>query len=299
MCIEFSGIILKGLQDRFKYCRIGAFALVFLICLDVAIVNHHNTALAEENSVLAKGEGFIITSEHVRQVKNLLPPGVEITQEELLRLTLEQRLFGMEAVRLGLDRDEQTAARLQIAHDKILAEAFWRHHVVPETDISDDVLLSYYEANQDKFTVPAQVHLLWVASSDLQTLEAINKGLKAGVEFNKLVRDAPVHKIPLVKGPPYNTGWKRLDKMPKQLREAVSAVRKGSATDPVSFGGLYYLFYVADRKDEEVLRFPDVKKRIKEYMVGQKRREIRENILKELKLRYQVADKLSNAETTK
>ncbi len=87
--------------------------------------------------------------------------------------------------------------------------------------------------------------------------------------------------------------------MPKQLREAVSAVRKGGAADPVSFGGLYYLFYVADRKDEEVLRFPDVKKRIKEYMVNKKRREIRENIIKDLKSRYQVADKLSNAETTK
>lgn len=296
MCIEFSGIVLKGLQDWFKYCRIVAVALVFLICLNVA--NHH-TALAEENSALVKGEGFIITSEQVRQVKNLLPPGIETTQEELLRLTLEQRLFGMEAVRLGLDRDEQTAARLQIAHDKILAEAFWRHHVVPETDISDDVLLSYYEANQDKFTVPAQVHLLWVASSDLQILEAINKDLKAGAEFNKLVRDAPVHKIPLVKGPPYNTGWQRLDKMPKQLREAVSAVRKGGAADPVSFGGLYYLFYMADRKDEEVLLFPDVKKRIREYMVNKKRREIRENILTELKSRYQVTDKLSNAETTK
>ena len=297
MCTESSMIVLKELQDWFKYCRIGAAALVFLFCWDIATFNP--PALAEENSALIKGEGFVITSEHVRQVKDLLPPGFEATQEELLRLTLEHRLFGMEAERLGLDKDEQTSARLQIAHDKILAEAFWRHHVVPETDISDDVLLSYYESNQDKFTVPAQVHLLWVASSDLQTLEDINKGLKAGEEFNKLVRDAPVHKIPLVKGPPYNTGWQRLDKMPKQLREAVSAVRKGGAADPVSFGGLYYLFYVADRKDEEVLRFPDVKKRIKEYMVSQKRREIRKNILKELKSRYQVADKLSNAETTK
>jgi len=290
-------IVLKELQYWFKYYRIGTAVLVFLFCWDIATVNH--TALAEENSVLIKGDGFVITSEHVRQVKALLPPGFEARQEELLRLTLEQQLFGMEAVRLGLDKDEQTAARLQIAHDKILAEAFWKNHVVPETDISDDVLLSYYESNQDKFTVPAQVHLLWVASSDLQTLENINKGLKAGEEFNKLVRDAPVHKIPLVKGPPYSTGWQRLDKMPKPLREAVSAVRKGDAADPVSFGGLYYVFYMANRKDEEVLRFPDVKKRIKEYMVNQKRREIRKNILEELKSRYQVADKLSNAETTK
>jgi parvulin-like peptidyl-prolyl isomerase len=296
MRTEFSRIVLKELQGWFKYYRIGAAALVFLICADVAMVN---PALAEENSVLVKGEGFIITSEHVRQVRNLLPPEVETTQEELLRLTLEQRLFGMEAVRLGLDKDEQTAARLQIAHDKILADAFWRHHVVPETDISDDVLLSYYEANQDKFTVPAQVHLLWVASSDLQTLEDINKGLKAGAEFNKLANDAPVHKIPLVKGPPYNTGWQRLDKMPKQLREAVSAVRKDGATHPVSFGGLYYLFYMSDRKDEEVLLFPDVKKRIREYMVNKKRREIRKNILTDLKSRYRVTDKMSNAETTK
>ncbi|MEA3386367.1 MAG: peptidyl-prolyl cis-trans isomerase [Thermodesulfobacteriota bacterium] len=298
MCTESSMIVLKKLQDRFKYYRIGTAVLVFLFCWDIAAFIP--PALAEENSsALIKGEGFIITSEHVRQVKNLLPPGFKTTREELLRLTLEQRLFGMEAVRLGLDKDEQTAARLQIAYDKILADAFWKNHVVPETDISDDVLLSYYESNQDKFTVPAQVHLLWVASSDLQTLEDINKGLKAGAEFNKLVRDASVHKIPLVKGPPYSTGWQRLDKMPKQLREAVSAVRKGGAADPVSFGGLYYVFYMADQKDEEVLRFSDVKKRIKEYMVNKKKREIRKNILKELKSQHQVADKLSNAETTK
>jgi len=290
-------IVLKELQYWFKYCRIWTAVLVFLFCWDIATVNY--TALAEENSALIKGKGFVITSEHVKQVKDLLPPGFKTSREELLRLTLEQRLFGMESERLGLDKDEQTAGRLQIAHDKILAEAFWKNHVVPETDISDDVLLSYYESNQDKFTVPAQVHLLWVASSDLQTLENINKGLKAGEEFNKLVRDAPVHKIPLVKGPPYSTGWQRLDKMPKPLREAVSAVRKGDAADPVSFGGLYYVFYMANRKDEEVLRFPDVKKRIKEYMVNQKRREIRKNILEELKSRYQVADKLFNAETTK
>lgn len=284
MHMEFSRIV-KGLQGWVKYSRI-AVALLFLICVGVVTVNH--SALAKEGNLLIKGDGFVVTSEEVRQIKSLLSPRIEIDKKDLLDLILGQQLFAMEAVRLGLDKDRCTAARLELAHNKILADAFWRQHVVPRININDDVLLSYYKANQDKFTVPGQVHLLWVVSSDLQTLEGIKKGLKAGAKINNLVRSAQVCRIPLLKGPPYDIGWRRLDEMPKQLQEAISTVQKGGTTEPLSFGGLYYLFYVEDRRDKEILPFSKVKRRIKEYMVSRKRQEIRQNILVKLKSQYHV-----------
>lgn len=131
------------------------------------------SAYAQSNqSILVRGStGVMISGEDIRQELLLAPPEVRediLAKPELIRQTAlalySRRVLAEEALGLGLDKQEETAAALERARLKVLAETALtrRDGSPPEDEFVEKLAQSEYKANPDLYKTQEQARVAHV-----------------------------------------------------------------------------------------------------------------------------------------
>ncbi len=241
-----------------------------------------------EDKVLARGDGFVVTEADISAVRALAPEGIKVGEEELLRMTLTNRLLAREAEAAGLAREPGMEKRLQVLREKTIADAYWSDRYLPSVKVEDDVLKSYYEAHVEEFTVPAGVHLMAIYVTDEARAKDIVERVGKGEDFRKIASQEQLN-LPVGR-PKTDLGWVSVEKLPPEWRPVVENLAAGQASAPIPSDGLYHVLFVSEKRDARLKPFSEVEKGIRDSLVMKKQKELMDQEIASLKQKYHVSE---------
>lgn len=245
-------------------------------------------ATANADSVAVVDGKNISRQEYDALTKGLLrgKPADNLTPEEkgqILDQLIELQLLSEQATKDGVDKDADTAARLDVVHMQILADAeaqkFLKSVQPTETELHAE--FDAQNANMDKTEYHAR-HIL-VATKDKELADQITKKLKGGAKFDDLAKANSID--PGSKGNGGDLGWFTASRMVKPFSDAVKELKKGEVTAaPVQTQYGWHVikledtrdtqpppFDVANKQQQQQLSNGIIQKKLQAYLEGLKK----------------------------
>lgn len=229
-----------------------AFAVVALMLATATLAT---VAMAQKNKPAATVNGISIPQYRLdHAVQSRVARGGQSDTPQLRRSVREElinlELAGQEAVRQGLDKQPNVAARLELDRLSVLTRAYLQEYL-REHPITDEALRKEYDKIKPQLaTKEYRARHILVNGED--EAKDIIKQLNAGGNFEKLA--AEKSKDPGSKGRGGDLDWSPASRYVKPFGDALVGLKKGQTTKaPVKtdFG-----WHVIRLDDERVARLP-------------------------------------------
>ncbi len=172
-------------------------------------------------------------------------------REELI--TLE--VISQAAVKAGLDKQSETAQRLEITRQNILADALVQDYVKAHP-ITDDMLKQEYETFKKRVgNTEYQLSHILVATEDEAKKAAAE--LKKGGKFAKVAKSMSVDTGSKDKGG--DLGWTVPAKFVQPFAEAVLKLKKGQVSEPVQTQYGWHIIKLENTRELKLPALADMK----------------------------------------
>lgn len=256
------------------------------ICLVISLCWISNPVFSQStklnSDVMATVNGVPIRQSVLEQaMRQAVSQGLKDTPElrqQQKKNIIEQEIFAQEVMRLNLDKSDKAQYELHRIKQNYLM-SLWVEQANEKIKISDAeikkeyqrqlILLGGDQASQFKFS---QIKLGSKEAAQ-QVIARINKG----EAFDLLAKDKRVNQLTSTNA----TEWVLLTQMHPVAAAVLSNIPKGSVTqNPVEINGASYVLRLDDKRPFKVPSLEDSKKRIKENLMAQKRREAAQELIK-------------------
>lgn len=266
-------------------CKTAAIVLTVLSCIGSA---------QAQPQVLMKSGDLAATTTDVKAVAEALqdqqrrntygqPENVRRQAEEVLL----RRWLAQKAVAAGLDKDANTATRVQQAREHVLSEA-WMNKQVDAATPSPDALTRYaqelYRSQPEKFKTGEEWlarHILVTPSNNESArakAQSILTQLKAGASFEALAKAESSDKASGARGG--DLGWFGAGTMVKPFQDAVASLAKPgdlSAVVESQFG--YHVIRLDGKRPAGVRAFDEVRPDLEREVLAALKRSAREQLI--------------------
>lgn len=197
------------------------------------------------DGVLMHGPGVSVTAADVQADAQRLPPEARKTAlaitanvTQLAQGLYLRRALAQEAQTAGLAADPEVERALRIARERVLSDAWLAKleaEKMPTQQALDSMVMSIYQANPKRFTVPEQVrarHILLRPADDAQSMaEKLLAELKEGADFATMAQKYSADAASAAKGG--DLGFFGHDRMVPEFDKAVF-----SLTTPGELSGI-------------------------------------------------------------
>ena len=166
-------------------------------------------------------------------------------KNQVLDELVNMQVIASQAVKEGLDKDPEVAARLEVLHMRVLADAASQKYLKGK-EPTDAELHSEYDtaiASMDKTEYHAR-HIL-VANKELA--DQLTKKIKGGAKFEDVAKAESIDGSKTSGG---DLGWFTLARMVKPFGDAVKGLKKGEMTpEPVQTQFGWHIIRLEDSRD--------------------------------------------------
>jgi peptidyl-prolyl cis-trans isomerase C len=227
----------------------------------------------------------ISRAEYDIYLKSLLQgrPTEQLTTEQknqVLDEMISMQLLASQAVKDGLDKDPDVAARLNVLRMRVLADSESQNFLKGK-EPSEGELKSEYDSDiaaMDKTEYHAR-HIL-VATKELA--EAAIKKIKGGAKFEDVAKAESTDGSKANGG---DLGWFTLSRMAKPFAEAVKALKKGEMTSaPVQTQFGWHVIRLDDTREMAPPPFDQVKQQVTNGIIQKKIQAYAEGMKKTAKI---------------
>ena len=179
---------------------------------------------------------------------------------------INQEVVAQEAVRRGLDKQPNVAARIELDRQSVLVNAYFEDYI-KRNPITDDVLRKEYERLKPQ--LPAKEyrvrHILVEKEEQAQSLIA---QIRKGGSFEKLAAEHSTDTGS--KGRGGDLDWGPAERYVKPFAEALTKLKKGQLTDaPVQTDFGYHVIRLEDERATKVPSFEEAKPQLQQIVQGQ------------------------------
>jgi peptidyl-prolyl cis-trans isomerase C len=218
-------------------------------------------------------------------LKSLLQgrPTTELTADQrnqVLDEMISMQLLAGQAVKDGLDKDPDVAARLDVLRMRVLADSESQNYLKGK-EPSEAELKAEYDtdiAAMDKTEYHAR-HIL-VASKELA--DAVIKKIKGGAKFEDVAKAESTDGSKANGG---DLGWFTLSRMAKPFAEAVKGLKKGEMTStPVQTQFGWHVIRLDDTREMAPPPFDQVKQQVTNGIIQKKLQAYAEGMKKNAKI---------------
>ncbi len=210
---------------------------------------------------------------------------VEKDSKRYLEEMIMEKLFYEAAIRKGLDRDKEVVEIVSQAKKKIITAKLVETEVDANVKITDDEMKKYYEAHKGEFKTPE----LWRASHILVATEKeagdILDALAKGAKFEDLAREKSMDATASRGG---DIGFFRVGQLVPDFEKACLKLGMGQTSDVVHTQFGYHIIRLTDKKDPGAEDFEKAKGKIENALKKQKRVELFDKLVTDLKSKYGV-----------
>ncbi|UCD17861.1 MAG: peptidylprolyl isomerase [Candidatus Zixiibacteriota bacterium] len=181
-----------------------------------------------------------------------------------------QGILGEEARDLGLEDDPEFKRKIRKFRELAMADIM-ENDSLPFPDAPDDgEVRQYYESHLNEFVQPPSIHVFEILLSDLNLAKRTMKRVRSFATFKKMATE-------LTERPGKRAGGGDMGYIEQryypELYRAAGKLAVGDIGGPIPVSGKYALFYVADKKAEDVKDFLTVKEEIRRRLEKERRRE--------------------------
>jgi peptidyl-prolyl cis-trans isomerase C len=181
------------------------------------------------------------------------------TRDQLLDQLVNMSLAAKAGEKEGLEKDPDTAAKLELLRMQILAEAASEKYVKAHPVSDDDVRKEYDTAVAG---MPKEFKARHILVEKKEDAEAIIKQLQAGGDFAKIAKEKSKDPGSAANGG--DLGWFGASAMVKEFSDALAKLEKGQLTaTPVQTQYGWHVIQLEDTRATEAPAFEEVKEQVK------------------------------------
>jgi len=167
----------------------------------------------------------------------------------------------------------------------LLIEKLFEQHVYPRVAVTEEELRDYYEAHKDQLAEPEQVRAAQIVVKGLDEARRIQAQLWEGKKFADLARKYSLSADARVGG---DLGFFPRGVMPEKFDEVAFSLGAGQTSDMVETEYVFYLFKVLERRPGRRKELNEVRKRIEDKLLEEKRSRAQADYLAALRARAQI-----------
>ncbi|MDB5922183.1 MAG: hypothetical protein JWN13_1119 [Betaproteobacteria bacterium] len=246
--------------------RLRPLALVLALGLGAASA----AGAQNDNAPAAKVNGTTIPAYRMdAAVKTRIGQGQPDTPElrkGIREALINQEVVAQEAVKKGLDKRPQVAARIELDRQMTLINAYFEEYL-SKNPITDDMLKKEYERLKPQLP-PKEYrarHILVEKEDDAKNIIA---QIKKGASFEKVA--AEQSSDPGSKARGGDLDWGPAERWPKPFAEAVTKLKKGQMVDaPVHTEFGYHIIRLDDERATKVPTFDEAKQQLQQVVQSQ------------------------------
>ena len=214
---------------------------------------------------------------------------------DLTRRFIEEELYHQEALKKGLDKDEDVKKQLAEANRRILIQAYFMNYINAAAVPSDQEIHDYYEENADVYTNLAILRAQHIFSEDRDKL--VNLKERIGDRPGRFTDMASQYSEDIVtKGDGGNLGffnpggYIRSIGYSEAINEALESMQPGDVVGPVKWEKGYSLLRLNERRPAELRPYDEVKDEIADLLTNQKIDEVKKEVIEEIQKNYKITN---------
>jgi len=218
----------------------------------------------------ARVNGVAIPQAHLEiLVKNLAAQGRQDSpemREALKQQMINRELMTQEAVRRGLDKQSETAARLSFSRQDVLSSAFIQE-ALKKAPVTDEAVRKEYERIKAQLGAREYKarHILLAKEDEAKDVIA---QLQKGGNFEKIAAERS--NDPGSKASGGDLGWASPGRYVKPFADALLKLKKGQTTDtPVQTQFGWHVIRVEDERASRVPSFDEAKPQLQQMLQSQ------------------------------
>ncbi|UCG61211.1 MAG: peptidylprolyl isomerase [Candidatus Zixiibacteriota bacterium] len=228
----------------------------------------------EKELVLATWQGGQVTLlEYLTRIKDVpqaIRPNLD-DYDSLATVVFElkkQEILTSEALAEGLDQDEEYLKQLRMFKEFNMADIMKNDSIQSPPPPEEADLRKYYEENLDEFTTPAKFRVHEILLSDEMKARKLAGEIRSLSEFKQ--KAAELTERPGKRSRQGDLGFIEKAWYP-EIFEAADKIGIGRIGGPVATGNKYSIFYVVDKTEPEIKDFLDVKRRINDKLLVERK----------------------------
>ena len=247
-------------------------------------------ARQEAKGVLARVGDRVITLEEfnsrLRKIPQYYQAIVSRNKKKFLDDLIVEEIFYDEAVRSGLHRDRETQDVIKEAKKKILIAKLIQERVEAKVSVDEKTLREYYDGHRDEFRAPEMTRASHILVASQEEAEDLLKKINSNeLDFEEAARSKSLDATAKRGG---DVGYFTKGQIVPEFEEACLALKAGDPCQIVKTQFGYHVIKVTDRKPERVEEFETVKSAIKDRLKREKRKELFNKLISDLKDKYRV-----------
>lgn len=233
-----------------------------------------NSSQKEDGTVIVSvGEGRLT----LERLNNVIPSSIQskISQEQInnyIQQWIETELIYREALRLGMDEDEELQLALENAKREFLVRKYLDKYLSDYEGLTDTAAFEYYKENQDNYILADdEIRAFHILVSTNKEANNVYKRLREGEDFEAIARDVSKEYF---ENKRIDLGYFKKEDILPEIAAKVFNYRVGLITKPLQSEFGYHFFKIVDRKQKGSYReFDEVKDQIIARLQSMKRNE--------------------------
>jgi peptidyl-prolyl cis-trans isomerase C len=193
-----------------------------------------------------------------------------LTLEEMI----ESRLFAMEAEARGLDREAAVRRQLDLARERVLAEAIYDEIDAEAND--PEAIERLYRENMRQLDQGQEIHLRHIQFESREMAEAAKRRLDQGDRFEALALELSLNTETRADGG--DLGFRAITDLAPAVREATANAPVGSVVGPIQIADTWHLLRVDDLRERGAPSLETLRPRIVTWLQFQGASQLRERL---------------------
>ena len=244
--------------------RLIKTAFLWIVCfvfLGVPVSGAISEHLVTMDDLVIDDTDFMYRLE-LRKAGGHLPRNFD--KERFLDSIIDVELIAREAKRLNLEERKDYKERLEWLKKDLLVDVYLKR--LREGKDNEANHRNYYEENKSKYTAPEKVRIAFISVESPEKAEEIIEKARKGEDFAELAK-AYSTDVTATKGG--DLGFQPRRALGETFSNVAFNMKKGEIGGPIYKNGKYHIIKLIDRKDAEVIRFEDVRRKVaSDYATG-------------------------------
>jgi peptidyl-prolyl cis-trans isomerase C len=269
--------------------RVADFALIVLL---VFAFNACSKKTETKGPYLVKvGNAKITEADLDRELKNL-PEFAQALfagssgKERFLDELVKKEILYQEAVKKGIDKDPQYAAKVEDFKKITLVGLLLEKVIEAKSKVNPQDVKDYYEKNKDEVSPASQMRVSQIIVKTSDEANSIYEKLKKGEDFAKIAKQNSLDPGSAKNGG--DLGYLAKGQMKPEIESVAVKLKVGAFSPPVKIPGGYLIVKVTDKKLGKPLEFDKVKNLIAQRLAAEKQKDAFDSYLDELRKSYKV-----------
>jgi peptidyl-prolyl cis-trans isomerase C len=206
----------------------------------------------------------------------------EPVRQNVLRGVISEKLIYKEAVKAGVDKNEDVKKRIENLRKQIIMQSFIENKA--KSLVTDDKIKAAYDEKVAESKGQEEVKAKHILVAGEDEAKKIYDELKKGADFEKIAQEKSTDKGSGANGG--ELGWFSKDKMVPEFADAAFKLKKGEISHPVKTAFGWHIIKLEDRRPLKPATFEESKEAIRAELTNKAVQDYVESLLKSASIKY-------------